>query len=424
MLNRYRQHSHQLFTILLTFIPWLCGPLLAQLEAGVAVTNITGPIGSTMYGYGARGSDLSTGVHDSLYARALVLDDGRVKLGIVTLDWGAVYSRNTERIRMALPPDHTFNQILLVASHSHSTPTNYDNFPSEEDPWIKEAERRIVGALVGADQHRQPARIGAGRGEVREGFNRRVVKPNGEVFMLWRNEEKLPTSPVDYELGVIRIEGEDGPIATLVNYACHPVVLGPDNLEYSADYPGALAEYVQNSIGGEVMFLPGAQGDINPFKDKQPVDQDAFGEVKRMGSVIGEEVVRVVNRIIDWDSEPEIFVRGETVPLAERKDINRTRVQFQAEISSVLIGDHIALATFPGEFFVEHGLSLKARSPIRNTFFVGYTNDALAYFPTIQATTEGGYGAAARTQVEVGAGERLVNRALINLLYMAGKISP
>ncbi|MEM8486448.1 MAG: hypothetical protein AAF564_12930 [Bacteroidota bacterium] len=65
---------------------------------------------------------------------------------------------------------------------------------------------------------------------------------------------------------------------------------------------------------------------------------------------------------------------------------------------------------------------MKAQSPFDYTFFVGYTNDAMAYFQTIQAATEGGYGAVSATQVEVGAGERLVNRALISLLYQGGRI--
>ncbi len=409
---------------MLAVAPWLSAQGFAQLRAGTANMDITGPIGSTMYGYAARGTNVSTGIHDSLYARALVLDDGRVSVGIVTLDLGAIYAKNVKRVQDALPEAVKLDHILLIASHSHSTPTNRDDFPTEQDPWIKEAERRIAGVLAQAYHAMQPASIGAGQGEVREGFNRRVVKANGEVYMMWRNAERLPTSPLDYALGVISVRGQDGIIATLVNFACHPVVLGPDNFQYSADYPGAIASYVRQEIGGQVMFLPGAQGDINPFEDKQPIDEGAFGQVQRLGHVIGEEVVRVSNRIMDFEDGLEIFARKELIPLSSRKDVNRTTVAFHAEINAVLLGNDIAIATFPGEFFVEHGLALKARSPVKNTFFVGYTNDALAYFPTIQATTEGGYGAATTTQVEVGAGERLVNRALINILYMAGKISP
>ncbi|MEM7367080.1 MAG: neutral/alkaline non-lysosomal ceramidase N-terminal domain-containing protein [Bacteroidota bacterium] len=413
-------------SLLAIFLCWFFSPFTAQaqLQAGTAKIDITGPTGSTMYGYGSRGKNLSTGTHDPLYARALVLQNGESKLAIVTLDLGAFYERNKKRVLAALPTDVKFDQVLLIASHSHSTPTNYDDFPSEADPWIKQVEKKIAQAIVEASQSMQAASIGAGKGEVREGFNRRIVKANGDVFMLWRNIERLPTGPLDYELGVISIKGEEGPIATLVNFTCHPVVLGPDNLEYSADYPGAMARYVSGQIGGEVMYLPGAQGDINPFEDKQPVAEGGFEQVERLGTVIGQEVVRVSKRILDFERNPVLKVRQEKIPLSKREDIWREEVAFQAEINSVMLGDQIAFATFPGEFFVEHGQSLKSRSPIPYTFFVGYTNDALFYFPTIQSTTEGGYGAAARTQVEVGAGERLVNRALINLLYMAGKISP
>ena len=111
------------------------------------------------------------------------------------------------------------------------------------------------------------------------------------------------------------------------------------------------------------MFLPGAQGDINPFHDKQPIDQGGFEQVERMGTVIGEEVVRVSHRIIDYDQNPKLQVRREAIPLSKREDILREKISFHAEINAVLLGDEIAFATFPGEFFVEHGLSLK--SPFR-----------------------------------------------------------
>ena len=91
-----------------------------------------------------------------------------------------------------------------------------------------------------------------------------------------------------------------------------------------------------------------------------------------------------------------------------------------AEINTILIGTDIALATFPGEFFVEHGMRLKSSSVLKNTFFVGYTNGAVAYFPTIRAAAEGGYGATSATVVKVGAGEMLIHQALVKLHEQAG----
>ena len=171
------------------------------------------------------------------------------------------------------------------------------------------------------------------------------------------------------------------------------------------------------------MFLQGAAGDINPFWDKTPLDEGAFDQVEAMGRAVADEVIRVSESITRLEAAPAVSFQTEVIRLASRSDVERIERDMSAEINTVLIGTDIALATFPGEFFVEHGLALKARSQFEHTFFVGYTNGALGYFPTIQATTEGGYGAASSTRVEVGAGERLVDRALINLYYLADKIS-
>jgi hypothetical protein len=91
-------------------------------------------------------------------------------------------------------------------------------------------------------------------------------------------------------------------------------------------------------------------------------------------------------------------------------------------MSVVLFDDRLAIGFFPGEFFVEHGLRWKRESRAKDTIFAGYTNGALGYFPTIRAAAEGGYGAIEATIVEVGAGERLVSRALIDLYTLLGKL--
>ena len=403
----------------------LAQPAFAELKAGVAKVDITPPIGGTMYGYGARGKNVSEGVHDRLYAKALVLDDGSTRLAIATLDMGSCTDENTANIKEVVKKKTGIENVLCVASHSHSTPSGSSKFPSKEKPWIRDAERKIAGAIVEAAGNLVPARVGVGWGEVREGHNRRKIGDDGRAVMMWANRERVPTSPVDYQLGVIRVETLDGrPLATLVNFACHPVVLGPENLLISADYPGVFMRVVEESIGGQCMFLQGACGDINPFWDKTPPAEGAYEQVEKMGKSIGEEVLRVTDQIAGFETGPTISFHAEVVPLASRRDRERKEQSIDAEINTVLIGDDLALATFPGEFFVEHGLSLKSRSKFKNTMFVGYCNGSLAYFPTIKACTEGGYGAASATRVEVGAGEMLVNRALINLYYQAGMIRP
>ncbi|MFP6597398.1 MAG: hypothetical protein VCC01_08075, partial [Candidatus Hydrogenedentota bacterium] len=150
--------------------------------------------------------------------------------------------------------------------------------------------------------------------------------------------------------------------------------------------------------------------------------EGAFEQCEKMGLAVADEVIRVSKTINDFDPDIPISFSTEVIPLAHRNDIERRDKKFFAEVNTVVLGDSLALATFPGEFFVEHGLHLKSASKVPNTFFIGYCNGRLRYFPTIKACTEGGYGAASATQVEVGAGERLVNRAIINLHYQAEHI--
>jgi len=91
-------------------------------------------------------------------------------------------------------------------------------------------------------------------------------------------------------------------------------------------------------------------------------------------------------------------------------------------VVTVTLGDDLAIVGLPGEFFVQHGLDLKSRSVIPNTFAFGYCNATYGYFPTINAAWQGGYGGREATIVEVGAGEMLMNKALTNLYYQTGRL--
>ena len=417
-------------------IALLAAPAWAELRVGAAKTDVTPPPGVRMYGYGARGQNVSTGVHDHLFAKALVLTDGERIAAWVTMDLGYADSPLTNDVRAGIRSALGFDDVFLTASHTHSGPNFVSDFPSTTTPWIAVLRRELVGVVVDAYNALQPTRLGVGWGRVNLGHNRRRVLADGTVEMFWENREGRPTNPVDTSVAVVAFNTLAGtPIATLVNLAIHPVVLGPENLYYSADYPGAMMKLVERDGGGLTMFLQGAAGDINPFWDKTPLSDGAYEQMQAMGDTIGREVLRVRPTLQFTDVE-SISLGSEQIEIAPRWDLtdatiragvrrdylDRFERERNAEIKTLLIGDHLALAAFPGEFFVEHGLRLKQESVVRDTLFVGYSNGHLGYFPTIKAAAEGGYGADSSTIVSVGTGEQLVDRALINLGYLSGRL--
>jgi neutral ceramidase len=89
----------------------------------------------------------------------------------------------------------------------------------------------------------------------------------------------IPSSLVDPTVTVVRIDTAKGdPLAVLINYACHPVILGSENLQYTADFPAITNRVVEKVLGGNVesFFVQGAPGDINPYYANMPPAEDAI----------------------------------------------------------------------------------------------------------------------------------------------------
>ncbi len=412
----------------------------AEFRAGVAKATLDPPPGLPMAGYGTR---YAKGTLDPLEARVLALSDGTRTIALVTLDLCFPFDPPImQEIRDGARG--VVAEVVFHASHTHSGPTY-----SLAIEAARHAVPRVVGAIQEAARNLAPARIGTGWGQAYLGFNRRYLKLDGSVEMFWRNETKLSTTfPVDPTVGVIRVDRADGtPLALLVHYACHPVVLGPDNLDYSADYPSEMRRYVEQELGGGVMafFLQGAPGDINPYYDKTPLIEDAVNAMKQTGRKLGEAAV-TVGRGISTRSPAKPGIQSKTVVLEslnrwdtaklavnlkQRYGIEGTRAtrllaeRMQLPVTTVIINSDIALAGMPGEPFVEFQMQLRAKSPLPNSFLLGYTNGYFAYFPTIAAAVRGGYGANSTVvPTEVGMGERMLNTALISIYELLGKLSP
>ncbi|MFN0108835.1 MAG: neutral/alkaline non-lysosomal ceramidase N-terminal domain-containing protein [Blastocatellia bacterium] len=396
----------------------------AELSAGVARADITPPVGFPMGGYSAR-QGASTGVHDPLFATVLLLKADGVSLAIISCD---VLSFPSERILTLAHERKLADHVLIAATHNHSGPITWrdKSWPTPERSWYAEAENKILNAIEEASKKLFPARIAAGFGEIYLGHNRRKVAADGKVTMFWRNAERLPTSPIDPAFGVIRVDDETGkPRAVLVNYACHAVVLGPDNRQISADYPGYLRKRIERELPGALcLFAQGGAGDINPYLDKQPVAENGFGEAEKTGIALAEEALKVARKLKPLtNASSKLHAISEVKEFRDRWDSTKT---IKAGLTTLLINNNIAIATLPGEPFVDLQIALRDKSEVANTFLFGYTYSAggewVGYLPTIRAAAEGGYGAGYSTNIEVGAGEAMIDRHLVNLFTMLGKL--
>jgi hypothetical protein len=424
----------------------------ANLQAAVAKADISPSPGGQMWGYSNR-SGPGEGSIDPLMAKVLVLADGKTAVAIVTLDLGRTLEDELlEKIRADVAKTG-MNTVTFVASHTHHAPSvELGEWPSKSNAWVTQAAHKITQAILSAAGNLRDAKIGVGYGEVDEGHNRRHHNSDGTIQMRWRNAERAKTSPVDKTVTVLRVDSADGkPMTLLVNYACHPVVLGPDNLKYSADWCGVMMKNVEAELGTQCMFAQGACGDINPYVDKTPLAKGGLASMTTMGERIAKEVARIGQSIetvsakdggsvkyvtrqfqmqprwnmTDPESKAAIFKRYAAYIERMGKDaidkyLGRYVHPMDAQSTTIVINDEIAMAGFPGEFFVEFQTDLRRRSPAKHTMFFGYADGYWAYFPTIQAAAEGGYGADYQTFVAVGTGEELVDRAVMDIHELMG----
>jgi hypothetical protein len=440
-------------------------------RAGAATSNITPKLGTSING---NMRDVRAGhVHDELHSRCLVLDDGKTRLAFAITDSCMLPREVTDEARRyvreetGIPEDH----ILISATHSHSCGTSAAVFQSEPDAeYPRYVARKIADGIRRASNNLAPAKIGWGSGGVPdEVFNRRwrmkpgVALPNpfGGMDQVKMNPGVAnpdllePAGPTDPEVSVLSVVSPGGqPIALLANYGLHYVGgTGPAHL--SADYYGLFADRVQQLLGGDRLSPPfvgmmsnGASGNINNINFRGPVERrQPYEKMRIVADKLAGEAARVQRAIRhqEWvplsvaQSELRLGVRkpdaaelarakgilanakrplttqdeiyaGETEQIAGYPDTKPVLVQ------AMKIGD-LGVTAIPCEVFVEIGLELKQKSPLKPTFTVSLANGYNGYLPTPEHHALGGYETwrAKSSYLEVDA-SRKITAALLELL--------
>lgn len=251
-----------------------------------------------MAGYGAKGRR-PKGVHDPLYARLVVLSDGGKTVAVVGLDLLGYTRNDTEELRRLSGFTGPDRYLFVAATHQHSGPDTLGlwgplpGLSGVNKRYHRQIKDKIAIALREAQTRLEPVTL---EGSVK------AIDPTGICKDL-RN----PTV-IDPDLGVARLVGRGGrTVATLVNYACHPEVLGKTNYLITADYPGPLCHDVEDALGGTCVFLSGAIGGLL----SPDTEREDFFETHRVGAALAAKAVAQSKAPAVRDATPALSWKSE-----------------------------------------------------------------------------------------------------------------
>ncbi len=394
-----------------------------MLEFGFSKECITPQLPIALGGYADREGE-AIGVHDDLYVRASYLKaEGKqcilLAFDLLMMD-DAYYQPIQKEIAEALKIP--IENVLIATTHTHSAPLfiRQNTFGKVSESYFLRVKEAAVLVAAKARGQKQPVKTGWSQKKFSGvGRSRRSGDREGDVVLTLLSFVDL----------------KEKPVATIINYNCHPTVLSAANREVSAEYPGAVIRALEESHSGEFLFVNGAAGDVSTrFVRKE----QSFEEMERLGELLANEVSRALEKLEYREVDQFSILSREKTPKAkvlppsdalnqmirevsEKEErlkqagadaaklrLVHTQVQgayVQKMLSEVLdeldqvvrmtavsIGEGV-LVFVNGEWFSGPAARVMEGSPYTITGIVGYTNGIVGYFPDRLAFEEGGYEA-------------------------------
>ncbi len=226
-----------------------------KLIAGAAEIAITPPVGAPTLGTIQR----STSVNDELFARALVLNDGKQRVAILSLDLIGMDFILADEIRNAITKRTGIGVVLVHCTHNHSGPftipwsvlgPRWIMGPGKN--WRDELAGRLAELVSEAEANGQSVVLRAGRAPVHIGTNRRTLTDQGVVM---KPDPDGPVVPWVDVLSVNRLDGS--PLAVLFSHAAHPVIIHGASRAISAEFPGFASHKLKSLLGENVVAMFG-----------------------------------------------------------------------------------------------------------------------------------------------------------------------
>jgi len=385
--------------------------------ASVAITPRPEDLREGVYlgGFGSYRQRRATAVHDEPRCRALALGDGSTAFVLASLDLVGAAGPLLAAIRddAARLTHLPASNIVIACTHSHAIPDMQGLWGGTGRAYETHVAHRAASAIWQAFSAMAPATAAA------------ATKSLGSVV---RNRRGWPET--DETLTTLRLTSPAGaPVATLVNYACHPTASGPSNTEVSRDWCGYTVDAVERELGGVAIYVNGAIGDVNPAVDGGFEHAQSLGETVARAALSSLSSASTVGGFLRVRTEPlEIPMNFERLSqgvqdavgragpalsvlsrsgglraaalalhasgradlaqivaalagMADRRFVRREgRTYLPTQCGYVSIGGDLEAIAAPGEVLTRLALPLRASMGARHRLFLGLTHDTLGYF--------------------------------------------
>lgn len=442
----------------------------AEFRAGFAEGDITPPVGWRRAG--GYSEVISTGIHDPLMTKAMVLAQDGTVVAFVGNDLLAVHRKLTDRARK-LASEKTgipLGNIVITATHTHGGPEYFGTLreflhtralkenggqdPHEPMDYCGFLVGQWVDVIVRAHAALKPAKLSVVVSEQKGvAFNRRYLMKDGTVG--W-NPGKLnpnilrPAGPTDPELQFVlaRDAASGDPLGSLAVFAMHTAIYSGGG--FGACFPGHLQKSLRQRLKAKnfvSVFGEGCAGDINHVDTSTSDPQDGESYPPYVGAKLAATITTALPFArpiaVDQLEMRSLIVPSPVSPLsdadyAKAKQLMETLGQkgpaflvivdawrkmyrrefwekhggeLPEEIQAIRLDRDTAIVTLPHEVFVELGIAIKAASPFRTTIVASLANDLDFYIPTRRAFEEGNYEPTT-CPLEPGCGELLVQAAV------------
>ena len=359
-------------------------------KAGAAMKNIT-PDHLIPISGGMGTPVMPTAIQGALTVRALVLENGKTRVAIVSVDnigWPAYLGDRSRKLITGVAPEN----VLIGATHAHSCPDAY-GFTNEKGEtgadlkYLDWCVTQVAAAVNEAVSKLEPASLRTAVGEAK-----------GKIAYNYYADKLY-----DPRCGIIQAIATTGknsgkPIATLVNYAVHPEILGTDRKLLSPDLCGPLYDRIESKAGGMAIFMNSAQGGMVTADTRLGNGKEAndWNECIRIGNLLADEALRIIgpaavqqnpeiycaSKVITFpiDSEMMRYVFKHSPDAADAgKDKDYSKVSTRLNLLNI---GKAQVVTIPGEALPNIGFYVKRHMKSDQPMLFGLTNDAFGYMLT------------------------------------------